>query len=361
MVPGCSFLFAALFLLCSLPEETHAQCVAANYTGCCTAYPCHGAGSSLCYCDASCYIYGDCCPDVASIGCVYLESSCVSAGFTSCCNTSTSSSCRGTGGNSTCYCDQSCYINNDCCPDINQTSCVQSNITETGSCVSAGFSGCCSYANNTSCRGHTPSGNLATCYCDAYCYIFGDCCTDVNATGCYSNSNVTIAPPTEPPSLPDGPPPIRLVGGNTAHEGRVELFIENQWGTICDDAWTSIDAEVVCRQLGFPSSGAVAVGLAHYGQGVGPIVLDNVACSGLETYITDCQNNGYYVHNCAHAEDAGVQCPAPHGSIQYPVRLVINDTIAIDEGRVEIFYNNTWGTICDDYWGYSDAQDSQVL
>ena len=57
------------------------------------------------------------------------------------------------------------------------------------------------------------------------------------------------------------------------------------------------------------SSGAVAVGLAHYGQGAGPIVLDNVACSGLETYITDCQNNGYYVHNCAHAEDAGVQCP----------------------------------------------------
>ena len=54
--------------------------------------------------------------------------------------------------------------------------------------------------------------------------------------------------------------------------------------------------------------GAVAVGLAHYGQGDGPIVLDNVACNGLETYITDCQNNGYFVHNCAHAEDAGVQC-----------------------------------------------------
>ena len=56
-----------------------------------------------------------------------------------------------------------------------------------GSC--AGFNGCCSYANNTSCRGHTPSGSLATCYCDAYCFTFDDCCTDVNGTGCYSNSN----------------------------------------------------------------------------------------------------------------------------------------------------------------------------
>ena len=56
----------------------------------------------------------------------------MSAGFTSCCNTSTNASCRGTGGNSTCYCDQSCYTSNDCCPDINQTSCVQSNVTETG-------------------------------------------------------------------------------------------------------------------------------------------------------------------------------------------------------------------------------------
>lgn len=57
-----------------------------------------------------------------------------------------------------------------------------------------------------------------------------------------------------------------------------------------------------------PYTGAVAVGLAHYGQGEGPIVLDGVQCSGLETYITDCQHNGFFTHNCIHAEDAGVQC-----------------------------------------------------
>lgn len=55
-------------------------------------------------------------------------------------------------------------------------------------------------------------------------------------------------------------------------------------------------------------AGALAVGLAHFGQGEGPIVLDGVQCSGLETYITDCHHNGFFTHNCIHAEDAGVQC-----------------------------------------------------
>ncbi len=55
-------------------------------------------------------------------------------------------------------------------------------------------------------------------------------------------------------------------------------------------------------------TGAVAVGLAHYGQGNGPIVLDSVQCNGLEAYITDCSHNSYFTHDCIHAKDAGVQC-----------------------------------------------------
>jgi deleted-in-malignant-brain-tumors protein 1 len=159
-------------------------------------------------------------------------------------------------------------------------------------------------------------------------------------------------------SLSGGPPPIRLVDGTSSYEGRVEIFVENQWGTICDDGWSTIDAEVVCRQLGLPPNGAIAIAKGHYGQGAGPIVLDDVSCNGLEAYITDCQHNGYFTSNCLHAEDAGVRCPNPSTVQQYPVRLMINNSLTTitGEGRVEILYNNTWGTICDDYWGYNDAQ-----
>ena len=102
---------------------------------------------------------------------------------------------------------------------------------------------------------------------------------------------------------------VRLVGGSNEGEGRVEIQYNGDWGTICDDDWDINDANVVCRMLGFQGASG-APGSARFGQGTGPIQLDDVGCSGDEQTIFDCAHPAFGVHNCGHYEDAGVICMA---------------------------------------------------
>ena len=103
-------------------------------------------------------------------------------------------------------------------------------------------------------------------------------------------------------------PLIRLVGGSSYNEGRVELYYNGEWGTVCDDGWDDTDAGVVCRQLGFGSSGT-AIGSAGFGQGSGSIWLDGVACIGNESILASCGHLGFNItRDCTHSKDAGVRC-----------------------------------------------------
>ena len=88
-------------------------------------------------------------------------------------------------------------------------------------------------------------------------------------------------------------------------EGRVEIFWNNRWSTICDNGWDDNDAVVVCKQLGY--SGGTARSGAYFGEGTGPIVLNNVNCSGSEPSMFGCGHN-YVVDDCGHHNDAGVVC-----------------------------------------------------
>ena len=142
-------------------------------------------------------------------------------------------------------------------------------------------------------------------------------------------------------------------------EGRVEICYDNVYGTVCDDFWDILDARVVCRQLGFNSSGQLlcacmfsldfdvsdkiscyeivitsvlfqwfrfylyiallnasasnavsvdVVPLRGFGGGSGDILLDSVVCRGTESSLLECSTNSIRQHNCNHSEDAGVRC-----------------------------------------------------
>ena len=104
---------------------------------------------------------------------------------------------------------------------------------------------------------------------------------------------------------------LRLVGGGTCNEGRLEVLINGTWGTVCDNSWDLQDANVACRQLGYPNaSGAVQGG--YYGRGTGPIYLDDLRCSGLERNLGSCMHADG--RNCRHEMDAGIICN-PAGNI----------------------------------------------
>ncbi|XP_075568382.1 T-cell differentiation antigen CD6 [Pelecanus crispus] len=143
--------------------------------------------------------------------------------------------------------------------------------------------------------------------------------------------NISVAP---------GPGTLRLAGGRSRCEGRVEMEQAGAWGTVCDDAWDLADANVVCRQL--QCGWAVRVhDAAAFGRGTGPILRDEVGCEGHEEHLWDCPATSE--HDCSHKEDAGVVC-----SEHQEWRLSGGQDGCA--GRVEVFFRGTWSTVCDSTW-----------
>ena len=101
---------------------------------------------------------------------------------------------------------------------------------------------------------------------------------------------------------------VRLVGGTTPREGRVEVFLRGHWGTVCDYNWDFIDTIVVCRQLGNLQA-LEAPGYAAFGAGSGPSWYHSLYCTGTEHNLTECSKHMSNTGSaCAHSQDAGAVC-----------------------------------------------------
>ena len=101
---------------------------------------------------------------------------------------------------------------------------------------------------------------------------------------------------------------VRLVGGDTLLEGRVEVFLLGQWGTVCNSNWDLADATVVCRQLGNLQA-VEAPRYAAFGAGSGPSWYYSLYCTGTERNLTECSKNTYnFGSACSHSQDAGAVC-----------------------------------------------------
>ncbi|EDV19932.1 uncharacterized protein TRIADDRAFT_32687, partial [Trichoplax adhaerens] len=102
---------------------------------------------------------------------------------------------------------------------------------------------------------------------------------------------------------------LRLVGGRTPYEGRIEIYYKGTWGTICGKGFGQNEADVVCRQLGYEKADFCC---SDYSIGQGIIWLYWIACpTGRESHILEC-NHSNWGHNfyctCPHTEDIGVTC-----------------------------------------------------
>ena len=98
---------------------------------------------------------------------------------------------------------------------------------------------------------------------------------------------------------------VRLVGGQTPDSGRVEVYRNGTWGTVCSYSWDLRDGQVVCRMLGYTSAAEVK----EYRPGTKPKRLCGLECNGKENSLFDCPISPFMrIGNYRYYDDAGVTC-----------------------------------------------------
>ncbi|XP_053387738.1 scavenger receptor cysteine-rich domain superfamily protein-like [Mercenaria mercenaria] len=154
----------------------------------------------------------------------------------------------------------------------------------------------------------------------------------------------------------DGYIPTKLVGGSDNASGRVEIFHNGYYHTICAGDFTRRDLIVVCRMLGFENIPRSAYWryVSTFEQGIGTPGASYLKCDGTETSIAQCDGHmpgvvDSYYYKCDHAKDLFVSC---NGASE-KIRLVGGHSN--NSGIVEINISGIWGTVCDNGFDRLDA------
>ncbi|KAJ1212131.1 hypothetical protein NDU88_007467 [Pleurodeles waltl] len=133
---------------------------------------------------------------------------------------------------------------------------------------------------------------------------------------------------------------IRIVGGRTTNEGRVEVKRGNKWGTICSEGWTTKEAMVACRQLGLGYSlHAVTETWYWDASNVTDMILSGVKCTGTEMTLSHCHSHGANV-NCKKTGSrfaAGVICSETASDLLLHANLV-QETAYIEDRPLHMLY-----------------------
>ncbi|XP_074926606.1 CD5 antigen-like [Chelonoidis abingdonii] len=144
-------------------------------------------------------------------------------------------------------------------------------------------------------------------------------------------------------------PPVRLVGNNTRCSGQVEIYYDGRWGAVCGLGWDLTDAKVLCRELGCGSPRYVTHHCSKLSRSSAPVLLGQLDCTGREASLTQCQAQAWEGRHCPHHRDTGVMCQEP-----FALQLVNGPSKC--SGRLEVWYDGVWGTVCDDDWSETNAQ-----
>ena len=142
---------------------------------------------------------------------------------------------------------------------------------------------------------------------------------------------------------------LRLRDGDSAASGRLEVYLQGAWGTVCDHGFGEEEGAVACRQLGYAGLDEVAsFGPAR----TGPIWMDDVVCTGSESRLVDCRYTSD--HNCTYRDDVGIACrtgvnqvpsgePAIAGTAQVGQTLTADtSSIADGDGPASLSFGYQW-------------------